>query len=88
MKFLVFWSLQSGLKLGPELAKIIFDLQDYAKELRELGKLERYYHVIGKHGGVWIFDVESNNELEALVAKMPVYNYATYEIYPLTEMRA
>ncbi len=88
MKFLVFWSLQPGLKIGPELAKTLFDLQDYAKKLRGEGKLERHYHVIGKHGGVWIFDVESNEELEDLIAKMPVYNYSVYEIYPLTEMRA
>lgn len=88
MKFLVLWTLPPGVRVSPELAKALFDLQDYSKKLRETGKLERYYHVVGKHGGAWILDVESNEELETLVAKMSVYNYATYEIYPLTEMRA
>lgn len=88
MKFLIFWSFQVGVKVGPELAKVVFDLRDYAERLRKEGKLEVHYHVVGKHGGVWIFDVQSNEELERLIAQMPVYNYVNYEIYPLTEMRA
>ena len=35
----------------------------------------------------WIFDVESNEELEILLAKMPVYNFVKYTIHPLTEMK-
>jgi muconolactone delta-isomerase len=88
VKFLVLWSFQAGIRVGlPEVAKMISSLQDYAKEPHELGKLEHYYHVVGKHGGAWIFDVKSNEELEVLLAKMPVYNYAAYEIHPLSEMK-
>jgi muconolactone delta-isomerase len=87
MKFLVFWKFQAGIRVGlPEVAKILSDLRGYAKELREQGKLVSYYHIVGRHGGVWIFDVESNQELEILLAKMPVYNFATYNIHVLTEM--
>ena len=87
MKFLVLWSLQAGIKVGlPEVAKMVSSLQEYAKELRHQGKLERYYHVVGRHGGAWIFDVRSNEELELLLAKMPVYNFASYEIHSLSEM--
>lgn len=70
------------------MAKAIFDLRDYAERLKKEGKLDAHYHLVGKHGGVWILDVESNEELERLLAQMPVYNYANYEIFPLTEMRA
>jgi len=87
MKFLVLWSFQQGIKLTPELMKATFDLREYATKLRSQGKVERHYHIIGKHGGVWIFDVESNDELENLIAAMPVYNLAQYDIYPLTEMK-
>jgi muconolactone delta-isomerase len=88
VKFLVLWSFQAGIRVGlPEVAKIISNLQDYAKELEGQKKLERYYHVVGRHGGAWIFDVKSNEELEILLAKMPVYNFAKYKVYPLSEMK-
>jgi muconolactone delta-isomerase len=87
MKFLVLWKFQAGIRVGlPEVAKMLSDLRAYAKELREQGKLESYYHIVGGHGGAWIFDVESNQELEILLAKMPVYNFATYNVHALTEM--
>ena len=87
MKFLVLWKFQAGIRVGlPEVAKMLSDLRAYAKELREQGKLESYYHIVGRHGGAWIFDVESNQELEILLAKMSVYNFATYNVHVLTEM--
>jgi len=45
------------------------------------------YHLIGSHGGAWIYDVASNEELDGLLAQAPVYNVARYEVYPLAEMR-
>lgn len=87
MKFLVLWKFQAGIRVGlPEVAKMLSDLRAYAKELREQGKLESYYHIVGRHGGAWIFDVESNQELEILLAKMSVYNFVTYNVHVLTEM--
>jgi muconolactone delta-isomerase len=89
VKFLVLWNFQAGIRVGlPEVAKIISDLQDYAKELEGQRKLERYYHIVGRHGGAWIFDVKSNEELDLLLAKMPVYNFAKYKVLPLSEMKA
>jgi muconolactone delta-isomerase len=88
VKFLVLWNLQAGIRASlPEVAKMLSDLRDYAKKLGEQGKLEHYYHVVGKHGGAWIFNVESNEELDILLARMSVYNFASYEIYPLSEMK-
>ncbi len=89
MKFLVLWHLQAGIRVGlPEVAKMLSDLRDYAGKLHEQNKLEHYYHVVGKHGGAWIFDLSSNEELEMLLAGMPVYNFAAYEIFPLAEMKS
>jgi muconolactone delta-isomerase len=88
MKFLVLWSLQAGIRVDlPEVVKMLTGLREYAKELNQQKKLEHQYHVVGKHGGAWIFDVESHEELENLLAKMSVYNFATYEIHPLSEMK-
>ncbi|MEM2856876.1 MAG: muconolactone Delta-isomerase family protein [Candidatus Nitrosocaldaceae archaeon] len=85
MKFLVIWSFRVT-SITSDVIKNIFSLREYAKSLKEKGKLEMYYHIVGKHGGAWIFNVESNEELENLIAAMPVYNLVEYEIYPLTEM--
>lgn len=63
-------------------------MPEYAKKIAEQGKLERRYHIVGKHGGAWIYDVVSNEELERLLAMAPVYNYARYDVYPLAEMES
>jgi hypothetical protein len=41
---------------------------------------------VGGHGGAWIYSVESNEELDNLLAQAPVYNMASYEVHPLAEM--
>ncbi len=86
MKFLVIWYFRL-IDINPAIIKSLFDLRAYAKDLKKQGKLESYYHIVGKHGGAWIFDVVSNDELDRLIAGMPVYNYVEYNIYPLTEMK-
>lgn len=59
-------------------------MPEYAEKLKD--KLECRYHVIGSHGGAWIYKVSSNEELDGLLAMSPVYNYATYQVLPLAEM--
>lgn len=84
-KFLVIWSLEPS-RLGTEAVKAVFGMPDYAKMLMLDGKLDCRYHIVGRHGGAWIYNVSSNEELERLLALAPVYNLARYEIYPLAEM--
>lgn len=86
MKFLVLWSLEIKL-LSAEMMKAVLRQQDHAKKLEAEGKLEKRYHVVGRHGGAWIYNVASNEELDHLLAASPAYNFAHYEIYPLAEMR-
>ncbi|MCK6626689.1 MAG: hypothetical protein L6R45_16130 [Anaerolineae bacterium] len=85
MKFLVMWELDLA-RLGAAVVHAVLRMPEYAQKLAEQGKLEKRYHVVGKHGGAWIYDVVSNEELERLLAMAPVYNYARYDIYPLAEM--
>jgi hypothetical protein len=40
----------------------------------------------GSHGGAWIHNVESNEELNRLLAMSPIYNYAIYQVLALAEM--
>ena len=85
MKFLVLWHLEVG-RLGPELIKAIAEQPNYGKKLEADGKLECRYHIIGRHGGAWIYKVKSNEELDLLLAMAPVYNFARYEVLPLADM--
>jgi muconolactone D-isomerase len=83
MKFLVLWHFELN-RLGPEVLRAVTQMPDYAKKLGS--KLECRYHVIGSHGGAWIYDVTSNEELDRLLAMSPVFNYATYQVLALAEM--
>jgi len=85
VKFLVLWHLDVG-RLSPEIIKAIAEQPKYGEKLEADGKLECRYHVIGSHGGAWIYKVKSNEELDLLLAMAPVYNYAHYQVLPLADM--
>jgi muconolactone delta-isomerase len=85
MKFLVIWKLEIG-RLSGELMRAVLRMRDHAQPLEEQGKVIGRYHIVGSHGGAWIYNVSSNDELEMLLAQSPVYNYAHFEVYPLADM--
>jgi len=85
MKFLVLWHFDVT-RLGPEVIRAIAQQPAYGEKLEKQGKLECRYHVVGSHGGAWIYKVDSNEELDRLLAMSPVYNFATYEVLALAEM--
>jgi muconolactone delta-isomerase len=85
MKFLVLWKLELSM-LSAEVVRAVLRMPEYAEPLEERGKVLSRYHIVGGHGGAWIYDVASNEELEALLATSPVYNYARFDVLPLAEM--
>ena len=85
MKFLVLWRIDIAL-LSREVLKSVMTMPEYAEPLEKQGKVLARYHIPGSHGGAWIYDVASNEELDMLLARSPVFNYSRYEIYPLAEM--
>ncbi len=84
-KFLVLWSLEPAL-IGPAAMKAILAMPAYAATLLDRGKLDKRYHIVGRHGGAWIYSVETNEELDRCLALSPVYNFSRYEVFPLAEM--
>jgi muconolactone delta-isomerase len=84
-KFLVLWKLELG-RPNPGLVQAVLRQQEYGERLAADGKLEARYHLVGGHGGAWIYSVESNEELDRLLAEAPVYNMASYEVHPLADM--
>jgi muconolactone delta-isomerase len=85
MKFLVTWRLELTL-LSREMGQAIARVPAYAAELEDRGKVLARYHVVGAHGGVWIFDVESHEELERLLGGSPAFNFSHYDVKALSDM--
>ena len=85
MKFLVLWKMELNL-LSREMAQAVARMAQYGSTLVEEGKVSARYHVVGAHGGAWIYEVDSHEEFERLLARAPIFNFARYDIYPLAEM--
>jgi muconolactone delta-isomerase len=85
MKFLVLWKLDIT-RLGADMIGAVIKQSEYGRKLEADGKLECRYHIVGGHGGAWIYKVKSNEELDRLLATAPVFNFAHYDIIPLAEM--
>jgi muconolactone delta-isomerase len=85
VKFLVVWRMEIS-RLSTEMMKTVLRMPEYATPLEQSGKVIGRYHIVGSHGGAWIFNVESNDELEMLLAQSPVYNFSHFEVMPLADM--
>ena len=85
MKFLVIWRLELAL-LSRGAVQAVARMPEYAATQLRSGKVLARYHIVGGHGGAWIYDVASHEELDRLLALAPVYNFARYEVLPLAEM--
>jgi len=85
LKYLVLSRLRSGVSVTPAVVKAIADHYDLVKKLKTNGKLEVHYPLLGRHGGVSIYVVESHEELQSLLAQNPLFNFNDYEILPLLE---
>src|SRR6266487_341676 len=84
-KFLVLWRLKVE-GVGPDMMRAVLRQQEYGRKLGEQGKLIQRYHIVGGHGGAWIYEVDSHEELDHLLAAAPAYNYAEYQVLALAEM--
>jgi muconolactone delta-isomerase len=85
MKYLVISRLRSGVNVTPVVVKAVADHFDLVKKLKAKGKLEVHYPLLGRHGGVSIYVVESHEELQSLLVQNPLFNFNDYEIFPLLE---
>jgi len=85
MKFLVLWRMELSL-LSREMAQAVGRMAEYGATLENEGKVLARYHVVGAHGGAWIYQVDSHEEFERLLARAPIFNFARYEIHALADM--
>ena len=85
MRFLVLWQLEQSL-LSEAMVRAIARMPEYGERLEQQGKVLMRQHIVGAHGGAWIYDVESHEEFERLLAMAPVFNFARYTLHPLADM--
>lgn len=84
-EFLVLWRLELS-RLSSEAARAVMRMKEYGGRLEKEGKVLSRYHIVGSHGGAWIYRADSHEELDRLLALAPVYNFASYQVFPLAEM--
>ena len=69
VKFLVLWQLELS-RVSTDLVRLVARMPEHARPLEESGKVIGRYHIVGAHGGAWIYDVASNEELEMLAGQL------------------
>lgn len=55
----------------------------YAEGLQRSGKWVHLWRIVGKYSNVSIFDVEGNDELQAILSGLPLFPYMTIEVTAL-----
>ncbi|HEY8607749.1 MAG TPA: muconolactone Delta-isomerase [Noviherbaspirillum sp.] len=86
MLFLVRMDVHIPLDMAPAVADDIKAREKaYAQDLQRSGKWKHLYRVVGEYANYSIFDVESNDELHALLSGLPLFPYMTIKVTPLAK---
>ncbi|MGY8524610.1 muconolactone Delta-isomerase [Paracidovorax citrulli] len=57
----------------------------YAQDLQQQGKWQQLYRVVGEYANYSIFDVDSHDELHALLSGLPLFPYMKLHVTPLAK---
>jgi muconolactone D-isomerase len=55
----------------------------YSQGLQESGKWPHLWRVVGEYANYSVFDVDSNDELHALLSGLPLFPYMDIDVTPL-----
>ncbi len=83
MKFLVLQWIRPQVPIE-RLAGLTPAQFKYLSKLESQGKIEQYYHLIGKQGHMIICNVSSDEELSRIISEDPLFFDSVRKIYPLT----
>jgi len=87
MKFLVLQWIKAQAPIE-RLASLTPAQFKYLSKLESQGKVEQYYHLIGKQGHMIICNVDSEEELSRIISEDPLFFDSVRKIYPLTTREA
>lgn len=86
MLFLVRMDVNIPLDMPPAVADEIKAREKaYAQDLQRSGKWQQLYRVVGEYANYSIFDVESNDELHALLSGLPLFPYMSIKVTALAK---
>jgi len=54
-----------------------------AIEIQQSGKWPHLWRVVGQYSNISVFDVQSNDELHALLSSLPLFPFMTLQVTPL-----
>ena len=66
-----------------ERKRLVEAEKERALELQRSGKWPHLWRIAGRYSNVSILDVESNDELHAMLSSLPLYPYLRIEVTPL-----
>jgi muconolactone D-isomerase len=55
----------------------------YSQQLQESGKWPHLWRVVGEYANYSVLDVDSNDELHALLSGLPLFPYMDIDVTPL-----
>ena len=77
-------TVPTGVQIPPEEFKVLHpDQHRYMDKLQSDGKIVLQHELVCIRGGVTVYDVESNNELDRIIRQSPLFRFFEYKIYPL-----
>ncbi|HRO61172.1 MAG TPA: muconolactone Delta-isomerase [Burkholderiaceae bacterium] len=84
MLFLVRMDVRLPADMAPEVADEIKAREKaYSQDLQRQGKWPHIWRVAGEYANYSVFDVESNDELHALLSGLPLFPYMEIKATPL-----
>lgn len=83
--FHVRMDLRTPLDLDPRVRDEVLAREGaYAQDLQRSGKWISLWRIAGKHSNISIFDVESAEEMNEILWRLPLFDYLTIEVTALT----
>jgi muconolactone D-isomerase len=86
MLFLARMDIQFPPHLGAEEISRLQGLEkEYSQGLQKDGRFAGIWRVVGEYANYSLFDVESNDELHAILSAFPMYPYMKIKVNPLAK---
>lgn len=86
MLFLVHMQVNLPHDLAPDKANDIKAREKaYAQDLQRQGKWQHLWRIVGEYANYSVFDVQSNDELQALLSNLPLFPYMKIHVTPLAK---